>query len=541
MRRKQSGWNGVSGGMILTVSIFFLLLRLIIYFLLQSGGIWVENHIKPLLQYREAFDFCSFTFLLITLYIFICKKTESLSLIFASILLNFINTIVCWDYVPGLWLKTQEVCSWLVLKLYTSEGYVVVFGISIFITIAVFCWRRWEEEIIHIIKKILDFSKKDGSCIYWLILLILGSFFLAQVTVGIGDSVGFKVTKIQRMAGRSYGVLAIFSAVSMVYICIQVIRRKISGQSGSFPIIFLDACLSLWGMASIRFYNGKLVMSGKAFRNLLLAEAEMFIAFTVIVAGVMIWKGAAKYLSSDKSIKIFAQKDRRVQVVICISGIAILFVFIAFIIVFVKWGEQINSYLGSLGDQAESFKGIMGLWSMIIIFAVVGIIVLGGISLFIYEVFQAVLKKDKKPSEWIVLLFSFVMTGLSIYIYYQIEPKGKMKGIAEDVAGVFAFPVVLMSWYVIMTGLLASISGLLKDPSEIKNKLAEEMEKLILDSIKAIFAPFSFSADYLATLRDAVMEDSDVNSRGGNKKRQKCCRNCYIWLKKLFKKGRFRR
>lgn len=541
MRRKQSDWNGVSDGMILTVSIFFPLLRLIIYFLLQSGGIWVENHIMPLLQYKEAFDFCSFVFFLISIYIFVCKIKRNTNMLFASVLLNFLNTIVCWDYAPGLWLKAQEVCSWLVLKLYTSEGYVVGFGILIFTVIVVFCWRKWDEEILKIVKKLWDFSKKDGSCIYWIILLILGSFFLVQVVVGIGYSVGFKVTKIQRMAGRSFGVLAIVSAVSMVYICIQVIRKKKGGQTGSHPIIFLDACLSLWGMASIRFYNGKLVMSGKAFRNLLLAEAEMFIAFMVIVAGVIIWKWAAKYLSSDKGIKIFAQKDRRLQIVICISGLAILFVFIAFIIVFVKWGEQINSYFGRLGDQAESFKGIMGLWSMIIIFAVVGIIVLGGISLFIYEFFQAVLKKDKKPSEWIVLLLSFVMTGVSIYIYYQIEPKGKMNEIAEDVAGVFAFPVVLMSWYVIMTGLLASISGLLKDPSEIKNKLAEEMEKLILDSIKAIFAPLSFSADYLATLRDAVMEDSAVNGRGGNKKTWKCCRRCYIWLKKCLKKGGFRR
>ena len=89
-------------------------------------------------------------------------------MLFASVLLNFINTIVCWDYAPGLWQKTQEVCSWLVLKLYTSEGYVVGFGILIFAVIVVLCWRRWNEEILKMVKKFWDFSKKDGSCIYWI-------------------------------------------------------------------------------------------------------------------------------------------------------------------------------------------------------------------------------------------------------------------------------------------------------------------------------------------------------------------------------------
>lgn len=552
MRGKQKDLYGINDIMILTVSVCFLLLRLFIYFLYQSGENWTERYIMPILKYREAFDFCSFVFFIITIYVFVTKNSRAPRVLFASVLLNFMNTIVCWDYVPGLWLKIKELYTWFFYELHMSEGYVAGFGIFILFAVAFFSWRRWEEELLQRMKRFRESSGKEGSFIYWLILIILGSFFLVQIIVGIEYSVGFKVTKIQKMLGSSLGELAIISAVSMVYICVQAIRKRTNGQSSMLPIIFLDVCLSLCGMASIRFYNGELVMSGKAFRNLLMAEVEMLIAFMIIVVGVLLWKGVTKYLGRDKVIWAFRQKDKRFWAAICISGFTILFVSIVIIIAFVRWGEQIGGYFSNLNAQAESLKGVMGLWGMIVLFAVVGMIVLGGIFLFIYEVFQAVLKKNKRPSEWIVLLVSFVLTGLSLYIYYKFDPQGKMddiaEDVAEDVAGVFAFPVVLMSWYVIMTGLLANISGFLKNPSRIRDKLEKEMENLIFDSIRAIFAPLSFSANYLATLRDAVMEEPDEKSGSEEKRLQKyweggkkCYRNCTIWLKKYFKRGGFKR
>lgn len=548
MRGKQKDLYGINDIMILTVSVCFLLLRLFIYFLYQSGENWTERYIMPLLKYREAFDFCSFVFFVITIYVFVTQNSRAPRVLFASVLLNFVNTIVCWYYVPGLWLKIKELYTWFFYKLHMSEGYVAGFGVFILFAVAFFSRRRWEGKLLQRMKRFRESSGKEGSFIYWLILIILGSFFLVQIIVAIEYSVGFKVTKIQKMLGSSLGELAIISAVSMVYICVQAIRKRTSGQSGMLPIIFLDVCLSLCGMASIRFYNGELVMSGKVFRNLLMAEVEMLIALMIIVVGVLLWNGVTKYLGSDRVIETFRQKDKRFWASICISGFTILFVSIVIIIAFVRWGEQIGGYFSNLNAQAESLKGVMGLWGMIVLFAVVGMIVLGGIFLFIYEVFQAVMKKNKRPSEWIVLLVSFVLTGLSLYIYYKFEPQGKMEDIAEDVAGVFAFPVVLMSWYVIMTGLLANISGFLKNPSRIREKLEKEMENLIFDSIRAIFAPLSFSANYLATLRDAVMEEPDEKSGSEEKRLQKYWeggkkyyRNCTIWLKKYFKRGAFKR
>lgn len=533
---KQADLSDVDENMILVVSVFLTLLRLFIYFLLESEGKWVERYITPLLQYREVFDFCSFVFFVLTIYVFIFKSGRKQKRLFASILINFINTIVCWDYVPGLCLKIQEMHLWLVSKLKTSEGYVLGFGLLMFLVIVIFCWRRWEGEFWQHMREKWDSLKKDGSCINWLILLVLGSFFLLQVVVEIGYSAGIKVTRTQRLIKSSFWVLAIVSAASLVYICIQIVKRRKNGQAGAFTVIFLDVCLSLWGIATIRFYNGKLMMSGKAFRNLILAEVEIIISTAIILVGVLLWKMALKYIGSNKGYKVFDERGRRFQFAICVSGFIILFVFIVLFIVFSNWGGQINSYFSGLDNQAASFEDVMEFWGVIVLFAVVGIIVIGGISLFVYEVFKAVLKRNKKPSEWVVLFASFVLTGLSMYIYYHIEPKGKMDGIAEDVAGVFAFPVVLMAWYIIMTGLLESLSGLLKDPSEIKKKLAEEMEQLILDSISAIFAPLYFSANYLATLRDAIMEDDGKKKEGRRRGLQTRCKNCYILLKNYFKR-----
>lgn len=532
---------------ILIASIFFPLLRSFIYFLIQSDGEWVEKYVKPLLQYREAFDFCSFVFFIITIYLLVCKDTRKSGKLVASTLLNFINTITCWDYAPDLWARIQQVCLWLVSRLQTSEVYVVGFGLVIFLIIVFLCWRRWKLQY----QKIWNSFKKGKSCIYWLILFILGFFFIMRVLVGIGYSAGFKVTKIQELLNSSFGVLAIISVASMIYICIHEVKERKDRedrQTEASSVIFVDICLSLWGMASIRFYNGKLVMSGKAFRNLILAEIEIVIASVIILAGVLLCKGIVRYLDRDTGLKIFVEKEKRFQFAICVSGFIIFFVFIALIIIFAKWGKQIDSYFNGLDDSSASMKEIMGLWSVVILFVIVGIIVLGGISLFIYEIFQAILKKEKRPSEWIVLLTSFVLTGLSLYIYYKIEPKDKMNEMADDVAGVFALPVVLMIWYVIMTGLLSNLFEFLKDQGEIKDKLRKEMKNLILDSISAIFAPFYFSANYLATLREAILDDTDETYSGSLSGLQKCLnggkkcsRACYIWLKKCFKKGRFRK
>lgn len=82
-------------------------------------------------------------------------------------------------------------------------------------------------------------------------------FFLTQAIIEIGSSVGFKMTKIQRLIKSSFSVVAIISVVSTIYICIQVARMKKMGKSGPVHVIFLDVCLGVWGMTSIRFYNAQ--------------------------------------------------------------------------------------------------------------------------------------------------------------------------------------------------------------------------------------------------------------------------------------------
>ena len=77
MRGKQKDLYGINDIMILTVSVCFLLLRLFIYFLYQSGENWTERYIMPLLKYREAFDFCSFVFFVITIYVFVTQNSRA--------------------------------------------------------------------------------------------------------------------------------------------------------------------------------------------------------------------------------------------------------------------------------------------------------------------------------------------------------------------------------------------------------------------------------------------------------------------------------
>ena len=195
------------------------------------------------------------------------------------------------------------------------------------------------------------------------------------------------------------------------------------------------------------------------------------------------------------------------DLIVFIMGMLFLVMSIAIIIVLLEWGMTLDEFLGDTTDTITLIGQTFSFFGAVFLLAVFGILSLFGMALFIGQSLKKMSINNGEPVQWVILLISLILTVISFYIYNRSEMTDwERLSIAENVFGVFSLPVILMAWYVIMNGIITSLTDILPK-QEIKSKIRKEMETLILGFITTIFTPFMFSVDFGETLREVLLDD----------------------------------
>lgn len=245
--------------MIFAVSFILLILRVAVYFLAGSEIKWAKTFVEPMLQYKECFDFCSVLLLIITVCAWIEVKDSRRR--HCSVLINFVNTIVCWSYIPDIfgWIK-KWVSSFLlnIVKWFSStQKHILYFLIIVLLIAIIYVGVKWKNKIAESLKRVKNHMKKYP--VYWLIFSVHSIFFVLRGSEVIGYLFDFKVLKIQKVINQLQSVLILFSICSMTYLCIHIRKGIKKIELLPHTLTFFDLCVCTLGIFSIRSYVNKLI------------------------------------------------------------------------------------------------------------------------------------------------------------------------------------------------------------------------------------------------------------------------------------------
>lgn len=209
-------------------------------------------------------------------------------------------------------------------------------------------------------------------------------------------------------------------------------------------------------------------------------------------------------------ISEFFDKDTCSKLAICIGGLVILAISIAITIVLVQWGKGMDLLGTQENNDISSIGMLLSYLCAAIVLVVFCMLVMTEIVLFITKSVQKIYQNKQQPLHWVLLLISAVLTYASIQFYNKTDLDDWSRlNIAGNVFGVFSLPVILMAWYVIMTGLIGSL-GKIIDEQKIKDSIKVEMENLIPMFINSIFAPFYYLVSFLDDMRSAYIETEQL-------------------------------
>lgn len=517
--------------MTLVVSVSMLFLRVALYLLAVSKIDWVKTYVKPILKYKECFDFCSF--LLFVMVIFVLMKVKDNGRLYACVLINFMNTIVCWSYIPDIFMQAKKwISSFLfnIVKWYTSTSkHSLYFWSAVLLLVILYCVIRWKKIIRKYAKKIADHMRKFP--VYWTIFSIYSIFILLYGSRMIGYLFDFKIEKIEEIINQLQIILILFSTCSMVYLCLCIKKSIKKGEVLPLTLIYFNFCFCIFGIFSIKSYINKLLLyllqKKIQFSKWILAEIQMFLFIAILVVCmvllILLIRSLRHISKVDKIIDFIkrimhsfsAKQSISSDIITLIIGILFLILGMAIIITLLQWGMTMDEFFRDTPDTITLIGKISAFFGAIFLLAVFGILSLFGMALFIGQSLKKMSINNGEPVQWVILLISFILTGISFYIYNASDlTDWDRLSIAGNVFGVFSIPVILMAWYVIMNGIIASLIEILPR-EEIKNKIREEMKGFILSLITSIFTPFMFLVNFGESLREALLDNVVDNEETG--------------------------
>lgn len=570
---------------ILAASVIFTLGRLILYWASVTDVSTIRKYINPLLAYKEYFDLCVFLFFIFVVYCFIQESGDiKLS---ASILLNFLNTIVCWSYIPDIWNQikagisniTSSIAKWLGAS---DKHILYVITVALFIALSVIGIKK-RTVLSKCVKALLDNMKQ--YLILWIILGVLSVFLIQHLWSAIGYLFGFDVSKIQEIVKQSEISGILISGCSLICLAIRIAKERKKFNNISNAVAFIDICLCVWGLSALRSYmdvlsvyftwkrfaaagaliavcfgcyklykvldwtSVKMAVAAKSkwilagilatvvsvsllffnykfriitkieFFRWLSAVSQIFLFIVVVLLFVLLLVLLGKIVRSvykkditDKLGKLldgFFRKETNSKIAICIGCAIVLAAGVAMTIILVQWGEKVDFFQENGTDYLTQTGKIGTFLGIIMMFVAFCMLIFLEIILFVKKAIEEIKNNEQKSQRWFLLFLSAILTILSIYFYNKSDMDDwEYLSIAGNVFGVFAVPVILMTWYVIMNGLINSVESIL-DTEEIKESLKKELSNLIPMFISSIFAPFYFLVDFGADLRSAVVDIDD--------------------------------
>lgn len=528
---------------------------------------------RPLVKYRGSFDLCTVIFLIVSIYVF-WKNKDDKKLAF-SVLLNFLNTICCWPYILDFWqwLKTSEryllyviIALSLLLLLWFGVKYrdickkyggifcenvkqypvywmvLGLLGMILMLRMAAMAGELFGFHVSRIMD-VYHQLRTAGICISGCFVLYLCRQIYTHMKKGsqVPSLLAFidfilsiwgltalydfrdmlsKYLTVQKVVAIII-ILAVCGVGYKLYTAIdwKGIKDWISQKSKWIVGGTVIACV----LAALCYFSERFDLipvfefSEWALRSIQIFLFVMLVLTMILLTTLMvrciryIHKSNWLYDKIRELISAFFSKDNCSKLAICIGGLVILAISIAFTIVLVQWGKGIDLLATQENNEISSIGTLLSYLCAAIVLVVFCMLVMTEIVLFITKSVQKIYQNKEQPLHWVLLLISAVLTYASIQFYNKTDLDDWSRlNIAGNVFGVFSIPVILMAWYVIMTGLIGSLWRII-DEQKTKDAIKKEMENLIPMFINSIFAPFYYLVSFLDDMRSAYIETEQLS------------------------------